>query len=464
MKSWVAAAALICVPPAVFFVAGAVWLGQHSLLLVAGLLLAVCWVAAYWLLRRWFRGSGYPPDAPEPWTAHDQQALQLIKDHERELNGLSPEQLADRATQEKLLAELALKLARHYHPGAEDPLGPLTPAEILAAARQATDAAARWLDYYVPGGQTVTIDRWRRLTHLPSWLATLGGVAVSGRKWLRGGSFRHAPAGPAIDLVESRAAGAATLSLSRILLRKSGRYLIELYSGRLRTHPQPLRESSRVAASPASDTATSSQGLDEVTLAVLGPRQSGKSSLIRALLGVDRASVDHLPGVRHVSRHRVQLAEPLARLVVLEAELDRHAGPTQLGWISQHADLAVLVCDATQPADETYDKLESLFSACAERSVVAVLTHVDQLIEPLDDWKQSDAGVDEAMWAASGPWREKLKSLVAAVVPVCTDVRNARVYGVDEWFVPVVSAELNPRQSTVLLAAIKRTEGAALDA
>jgi hypothetical protein len=53
---------------------------------------------------------------------------------------------------------MALELARFYHPGAKDPLGSLTLPEILAVIELASHDLAQMVDQYLPGGHLMRID------------------------------------------------------------------------------------------------------------------------------------------------------------------------------------------------------------------------------------------------------------------------------------------------------------------
>src|SRR5262249_33831551 len=92
-----------------------------------------------------------------------------------------------------------------------------------------------------------------------------------------------------------------------------------------------------------------------VTVTLAGQVKAGKSSLINALLGQQRALTDVLPAPNEVDRYELQPAGVPTRLVLLDTVGYGHAGPKadQLRVTretAQQSDLLLLVLHARNPA------------------------------------------------------------------------------------------------------------------
>src|SRR5262249_53298737 len=127
-------------------------------------------------------------------------------------------------------------------------------------------------------------------------------------------------------------------------VHRLGTYLIELNSGRLRVGarryralldaelkrqreaPTPPRGAD--GAAPASAASTDRDvGARRVTLTILGQVKAGKSSLINALLGEERAHTDVLPATSDVTRYELYPEKAGTQLVLLDTVGYAHSGP-----------------------------------------------------------------------------------------------------------------------------------------
>ena len=94
-----------------------------------------------------------------------------------------------------------------------------------------------------------------------------------------------------------------------------------------------------------------------ITCALIGRPNAGKSSLLNALAGYERAIVTHLPGTtRDTIEVKVELAGRPFRLVDTAGLRDSDDPIEQLGvdrsrQAMAQADLLLMVCDGTQPLD-----------------------------------------------------------------------------------------------------------------
>jgi GTPase SAR1 family protein len=108
----------------------------------------------------------------------------------------------------------------------------------------------------------------------------------------------------------------------------------------------------------------------EVTVALVGQVKAGKSSLVNALLGEQRARTDVLPATGGVERYQLQPPDIPTRLVLLDTVGYAHAGPRadQLAATREAAGRRTWCCwcctRATRPARPT----SSSWRTCAATS------------------------------------------------------------------------------------------------
>lgn len=452
--------ALFAFPIGVFCVAGVVWMWQHSLLLAGLVMVFACWSGGVLLMRRRLSRLGSPQPIPEAWTARDREALALVEAREQLLLQASPGDLADRSFYEKQVYDLALQLARHYHPNSEDPFAPLTPRQLVVVANVIAGDVGDWLDYYFPGNRLITIGQFRRLGELPSWMSALAKWTSIGARWARsGGDASGVGVADSCGGEPSRGRGTMSLLVSRMLMRKLGVRLIDLYAGRLHDEPPCPTRPQR----SASDAQPASPRCDQVTIAFVGERGSGKSSMIQAMLGDGRSTRDRLPGATHVSRYRVQLGEPLARLVVLEADLVLNTISRDLRWIAETSDVVVFVCKATASMDEARAILRTLVKdGRADTAVVTAVSHIDRVAEPTDqasrpmDIDSMEVDPVRTLKESMGPWEAEFEGISTDFAPVST--KPGQGIGVEEWLLPSILRQLSEVKANILLRALEISE------
>jgi hypothetical protein len=385
--------------------------------------------------------------------------------------------------------ELALAVARHYHPKAKDPIGSLTVLDLLAAAQLAIEDCWDLVRQNVPASHLLTVDQWRILGRAPSWISTASNLA-----WAA--SLLMNPLNVGRYLISKFTMESATRQLQGHALGwfyvyfvdRAGFYLIEMNSGRLRGGAARYRrlqaqlaQNARTPAAgeDAGQTAPAAEAL-EVRIALVGQVKAGKSSLINALLGRQQAAVDVLPQTKHVQQYELRVGaenEPDAgRLVLLDTAgyADDGATPEQLREMQEAlrgADLVLLVMDAASPARRADVRLLGELTAWRETNlhlksppVLGVLTHIDQLRPALEwtppyDWRAPVKPKEHSIAGAVAYTREQFNSQLADVVPVCSDVARQRAWGPYEALLPVMLQALGEARACALL----RTLHAELD-
>src|SRR5262249_40527127 len=239
-------------------------------------------------------------EPPLVWTERDRQAWQLVEARAQAAPKLTPDQLTDAAFYLQTGQELALELARFYHPGAADPLGSRTVPEVLAVVELAAHDLAEMVDEYLPGGHLLTIRNWQRAKQATDWYQT-----ASKAYWVISALFspvntglRYAASQVGLSRPLEQLQNNLLVWFYTAFLHRLGTYLIELDSGRLRVGAQRYRELRRQHEQPAAAEGVAPPA--RVTITVLGQVKAGKSSLINALLGDQRARTAGVPATDRI--------------------------------------------------------------------------------------------------------------------------------------------------------------------
>ncbi len=292
---------------------GCYFLWTSSLGFIVWWVLGACFAVGYWLAWRWqSKQLLLQPDVsglPMHWTERDRQAWHLVEARAKAAAELEQAKLTDPQQFLATAQEMVGELAAFYHPNAHDPLGSLTVPELLAAFELAAGDLAELMDRYVPGGHLLSIDDFRRARRVYGWYQS-----ASNFYWIVSAVF--APMNTGLRFLASRYGSSLPLGLLQQNLlvwfyvqfvHRLGTYLIDLNSGRLRVGGVRYRElkarmsaAAEGAAVPAGEVEVEPVPLVVVTL--FGQVKTGKSSLINALLGDQRAATDVLPVTNGVER------------------------------------------------------------------------------------------------------------------------------------------------------------------
>ncbi|HEY7496702.1 MAG TPA: GTPase [Candidatus Tectomicrobia bacterium] len=499
---WWILMALALTPLLVLLVAGGMWFWIKGWWAYAWWPLTGCYAIALLLAWRWQKKSRLLP-APDftaelHWTDRDRQAWQLVTARAKAVKSLSAEHLLDVQFYVDTARDMADELAHFYHPRAIDPISALTITEILAVTELAAHDLANMVDDYLPGGHMLTIRHWRNAGKVADWYSTASKVY-----WVIAALF--APLNTAVRYAASRVGLGRPLQLLQenlvawfytAFVHRVGTYLIDLNSGRLRVGARRYREL-LIQARQSKDTAawthdgppvvqpSSPPSPAEVSITLLGQVKAGKSSLVNALLGAQRARTDVLPLTREITRYQLLTLPPLpaqgegrgeSRLVLLDTTGYGHAGPQadQLQATQeavQQTDLALLVLNARDPARQPdLDMLQALRAWFQARPhlkaprILGVLTHID-LLSPIREWSPPYHWLppkqpkEQSIRDAVATVEEQLGQYLVGVVPVC--VAKDKVYGVQEWLLPRLVEQLDEARAVALLRCLHAEADAA---
>ena len=459
--------------------------------------MALCLSLAYVLAWRWQRANRLlRMDFPQPlhWTDRDELAWQLVEARAKAGDNVDADKLSDPKFYFDTAQEMALELAKFYHPSAKDPYSNLTLPEILAVGELAAHDLSQMVQTYLPGGHLLTINDWKRARQAVDWYrrasnvywaaAALFNPVQTGARWL---ATRFGLTAPLQKLQQN-----IILWFYVAFVQRLGNYLIELHSGRLKVGAERYREllerhgPPRRGGEPESVTVTPAPKADgavqapvtvvpaappppparQVTLAICGQVKAGKSSTINALLGEQRAKTDVLPATAGINRYELQQPGMDSKLVLLDTVGYHHTGATEdqlhsTEEAAQEADLLLLVVQARDPARQAdVEMLDRLRDWFADRPqfrmppVLAVMTHIDMLTPAMEwsppyDWKNPTRTKEKMIRDALATVRDQFGERIVGVVPVCA--APGKVYGIQEDLLPALARQLDEAHAVALL-------------
>jgi predicted GTPase len=483
MSRWriIVVAVLLVAPLAALAGLGSYYLWREHLWIYVWWPMAACMALGYVLAWHWQRrrkllaALDFTP--PLHWTDRDRAAWKLVEARAEAAAKVNPDDLTDFNFYTKTGQEMALELARFYHPGATDPISSLTIPEMLAVVELASHDLAELVDRYLPGGHFLTLNHLRQARQATEWYQT-----ASNLYWLISAVF--APVNTATRYLASR------LGMSRpwqmlqqnllvwfytAFIHRTGTYLIDLNSGRLKIGARRYRElltrqASLEAAKKHDAEADPADQVRRVTVTLMGQVKAGKSSVVNALLGEQRAITDVLPATSEVARYELQPEGVPTRLVLFDTVGYGHEGPKAdqvriTRESAQQSNLLLLVTHARNPARQAdAAMLEGLREWYAARPdlrippILAVLTHIDLLSPAMEwappyDWDAPKRPKEQQIAAALEAVREQLGEYLRAVVPVCA--APGKMYGVEESLLPAMTELLDELHAVALLHCIR---------
>jgi predicted GTPase len=471
---------LIAAPFLCLAVLGSWYLWRERLMLLVwwplfGLSVLGYFLAWYWQRRkRLLRPIDFTP--PLEWTQRDREAWALVETRARAAGQLDPARLVDLNCYLDTAREMAVELGRFYHPGPADPLEAVTIPEVLAVIEHAAHDLAELTEAYLPAAHLLTLRNWRQAKKVIDWYPVFDRVY-----WLASALLspfetvqRYLASQVGVSLPFQGIQEDAIAFLYTAFVHRVGTWLIEMNSGRLRIGASRYRELK--TAHLAEDPSAAAERVQELTITLLGQVNVGKSSVINALLGEQRARTNVVPQTSEVTRYELKLPDIPTRLVLLDTVGYGQAGPkADQVRATQNAvhgsDLVLLVLHARNPARKAdLEMLQALNGWFRERPdlkappMLGVLTHIDLLSPVMEwsppyDWRQPKRPKEEQIAQAVASAKEELSPYLLDVVPVCTAA--GKVFGIEEGLLPALLQALDEARAVALVRCVRGEASAA---
>jgi predicted GTPase len=430
---------MIVLPWLALVVLGVVWLWQQHYLLQAAPVLVSLYGIAWLLSRKLQQDEPVPPALPgvdpdDRWSPAAKEIWDKIDALAKELNPADyPLTDPDRLT--GLARRVIVQVAAHFRPETGHAELDVPLRNILYIVEQVCRDMRELLDEKVPFSHLITV---REGLQLWKWRQKFRQIDFLRRTLAMGASpFTAIPAelsrfftGKIADYPK----GLLERWLLQTIVKKIGYYAIGLYSGH-------LLPPSSVAPGPEPEESALSQR--PLRVLVAGQTNAGKSSLINALLGELKTTVDVLPVADELRVYK--LRHPDIDEVLLydspgygEEDFRFSKSGRQLG----NFDLVLVVCSAVQAGREAdgrfLSELRNWYGAHLERRmppVLAVVTHIDQL-RPFREW-QPPYDIDNPDNVKARSIREAVGSVAQSLqvapedcLPVCL-AASAEAYNIE---------------------------------
>jgi predicted GTPase/membrane protein implicated in regulation of membrane protease activity len=439
------------------------------------MLLGWYWQRQHKLVRVEFKPELY-------WSERDLKALELVKARAQAANQIQGETLLEPVFYFNTAEEMAKEMVHFYQPTATDYRGSFTMPEILAVVELVAHDLRELVDY-LPGGHQMTVNDWKLGWKLFDWYDQYSILSWAIYALLDpiGTALRYLASEVGISLPWTQLRHNLLLWFYTAFLQRLGTYLIDLNSGRLRVGASRYREllrgqppapvtpdlDDRTEVVPAPD---GTPTVGQVTITLLGEVKAGKSSVVNAILGEQRARTNVLPETREITRYDLKHERISTRLSLLDTVGYGHSGPRQdqlaaTQDAAQKSDLLLLVLHARNPARQPdVEMLQALRAWFTQRPdhkmprVLGVLTHIDLLSpgmewQPPYNWLQPARVKEKQIAEAVAAVREQLGEWLVGVVPVC--VAEGKVYGVNEWLMPAVMELLDEAHALAMLRVLR---------
>ena len=203
-----------------------------------------------------------------------------------DLNWQQPETLI------KVVLEVLEKVFRHYFPLSEKPLLERPLPHVLGTVELALRDVRELAVQELPFGMKITLKGWQQLKSISEWAWLMFIAAYRGYRVVRMVNPLPAIAREGVEWLSRKQDNRSLSDTKRWIIRESitriGDYAIQLYSGDL-----VFNDEYRERVSPSVTSFDFSA--EPLQVLVFGQTKVGKSSLVNAMIGEQRAPVDVLP-------------------------------------------------------------------------------------------------------------------------------------------------------------------------
>jgi predicted GTPase len=466
--------AVIIAPFSILLVAGTYWLWQQQLLILwlecSAVLATSWWLAHQYLNRLHMDLELLDISASIRKTTQNELAFKQIENISALRRNSNPD-LTSSAFYMQTLLEVMQSVAEQYYPQRKDALLEIKVPYLLKVIEMLAQELRINISDNVPGSHIFSLND----------LARSHKLATRGRELYR--LFRIVSAG--LDPVSAMVRELKILTTDNLLshstadlkcwlidayIKKIGYYAIELYSGNMVLDNTVFSKATR----------QSQQELDNIKhreafalaepfrILVLGQTNAGKSSLINALFGKEKAETNVIPTTEGLTAYHLELSG-LDSAIIMDCEgYGSDACQRLFTKASEEiirSDLIILAISATNAARDPDKKMLQAIRNCfasKDKSsippVVVALTHIDQL-RPLKEWlppydiMKPCSAKAQAIRFMMDTITQELELTIDQVAPV--NLKTGFEYNIEEGLMPAIFQQLDQAKQVRYLRCLK---------
>ncbi len=428
---------------------GILWLVEHEHWLPFGLALAAA--SGVLLTASRLLGRSAPrPRAPPPAHTWPEAGIRAWDDVDRLAvrAAAAPPPFADMAAYQTLAMEVLDTVGRHFHPASKSPRLELTLSQLLEISERALrDMRTEVIDA-VPVVRNLTLAHIAWAHQAREWVpravraSRLAMFANRIRRWVF--AWPVAVANELVMAFDMSPLAIAGRQVSHIaadlFVRHVGTYAIQAFSGQASLDVAAIHMIAPDAP---------------LRILLLGPVNAGKSSLLNAMFGQERATHDILPCPALREEH-VFDREGAPRAIILDS--DGFSGPgdeaarQRIFGAIDGVDLIIAVTSARQAARQvectTLEAIRRQFAGATRRAcppIIVAATHIDQL-RPAPEWNppydflDGDSPKELSVRHAVDAIATDFQIALDRVIPV--SLLSGAAYNVEESLLPALGAAL----------------------
>ncbi len=463
---------IIMVPFSIPLAAGFYWLWLHQVLIlwlaVSAVLGALWWLMNQRLKRLDLELLDISPSVEN--TAQSKQAYEKIERISAAHRNSDPD-LASSEFYMQTLLEVMRAVAEQYYPNRKDALLEIKLPYLLKVIEMLAQELRVSLSENVPGSHMFSVSdmvRSHRFANRGRELYRLFRIVSAGLDPISAmvREFRIF----ATDSLLSHSTDDLKRWLIDAYIKKIGYYAIELYSGNMVLDDSLFANATRLSQQELDkikqrETAVSAEPL---RVLVLGQTNAGKSSLVNALFGTQKAETNVIPTTEGVTSYLLE--HPGLESVII-SDCEGYGSDDYRGSIAKmseeivHSDIIILVISATNVARDPDKKMlqaiQDCFAARGRSSlppVVVALTHVD-LLRPVREWTppydviKPDSAKAQAIRLMMDVVTAELGLNIEQIAPV--NLKPGFEYNVEEGLVPAIFQQLNQGKQVRYLRCLK---------